>query len=195
METFKSGYRNGQWYRLRDSVLKRDGYKCVVCGTGEDLQVHHHWYMQGRSAWEYPVDELSTVCGKHHEEITEYQSCLRRYLCRCKPVEFITMVQRIVELDVLNVANRSLRHDGIAISAYNQETERVRLVRLRTVVDLLRDENASCIPMLLALHDHKGTLEVTWGPFAKRSHQKEVDIAWGQVGECSTQHYGIEYHG
>lgn len=35
-------YKRGpHWYSTRRTILKRDGYRCQHCGSGDDLHVHH----------------------------------------------------------------------------------------------------------------------------------------------------------
>jgi 5-methylcytosine-specific restriction endonuclease McrA len=53
--------------QLRKQVLQRDGGRCQVCGSGQNLQVHqkHLRSQQG------PDDELTliTLCVDCHEEV------------------------------------------------------------------------------------------------------------------------------
>lgn len=65
-------YRTSQWYETRNRIIARDGYRCARCGKSSievDLQVHHLKYITGRKAWEYPDQELITMCkGCHAQE-------------------------------------------------------------------------------------------------------------------------------
>jgi len=36
--------RSPQWIKRRDQILKRDGYKCLNCGSAIRLEVHHRQY-------------------------------------------------------------------------------------------------------------------------------------------------------
>lgn len=49
--------------RIRQAVLKRDNYKCVVCGRTETLQVHHLTY---RNLYHEPTGDLITLCRPCH---------------------------------------------------------------------------------------------------------------------------------
>lgn len=62
--------KDKRWIKLRDSILKRDNYRCFVCGSTFDLRVHHKYYFSGTftPAWEYPDDCLITMCERCHEE-------------------------------------------------------------------------------------------------------------------------------
>ena len=56
------------WVALRKRVLTRDGYKCVVCRKGEQLDVHH---VVARSAGgKDESSNLASVCRLCHCEIT-----------------------------------------------------------------------------------------------------------------------------
>ncbi|RKY88597.1 hypothetical protein DRQ09_02640 [candidate division KSB1 bacterium] len=35
------GYDNKKWSQIRNEILKRDGYKCMMCGSKERLEIHH----------------------------------------------------------------------------------------------------------------------------------------------------------
>jgi len=37
----KSFYNSKEWARVRAYVLMRDHYKCTMCGSAADLEVHH----------------------------------------------------------------------------------------------------------------------------------------------------------
>ena len=58
--------RNGNWYEKRDNILRRDNYKCRICGSKEQIQVHHLAY-EGL-AWQVRDSDLITVCDKCHED-------------------------------------------------------------------------------------------------------------------------------
>lgn len=57
--------KSEHWARLRDEVLRRDGYKCTRCPARHRLQAHHKIY---RPKWEDSVaDDLITLCRSCHE--------------------------------------------------------------------------------------------------------------------------------
>lgn len=58
-----------RWLKKRKRILKRDGYKCTACGSGEQLRVHHTYYIEQSTApWDYPDDSLLTLCNDCHEK-------------------------------------------------------------------------------------------------------------------------------
>lgn len=55
------------WENLRQTVLCRDGRKCVKCGSRERLQAHHKFY---RPKFEDSIpDDLITLCRPCHEMV------------------------------------------------------------------------------------------------------------------------------
>lgn len=58
-----------RWQRLRESVFKRDGQACVMCGATQPLQVHHRRYPK---AWGMEtIDDLVTLCDDCHKKLHE----------------------------------------------------------------------------------------------------------------------------
>lgn len=55
-----------RWKNKRLQILKRDGYKCTVCGSDLKLTVHHTYYKTGKRPWQYPNESLLTLCDKCH---------------------------------------------------------------------------------------------------------------------------------
>lgn len=60
-----------RWQRRRLDIMQRDEFKCVECGDAtKTLHVDHRVYFKGRLAWEYPDDELQTLCKDCHRSVT-----------------------------------------------------------------------------------------------------------------------------
>ena len=57
------------WYKKRKIILERDNHKCVLCGSTENLQVHHMKYFKNRYAWEYANSTLVTLCRECHQKV------------------------------------------------------------------------------------------------------------------------------
>lgn len=55
-----------EWKARRDYRLKKDGYRCAICGTGKNLQVHHITYERVKNEL---IDDLVTVCESCHNGI------------------------------------------------------------------------------------------------------------------------------
>lgn len=59
-----------EWKERRSEILRRDRFKCTVCGSSYcTLNVHHLEYLPGRAYWDYPDELLITVCRSCHQKI------------------------------------------------------------------------------------------------------------------------------
>jgi hypothetical protein len=54
------------WLLLRHKTLKNADFKCQVCSSILDLQVHHNTYDR---IWNEKISDLVVLCSKHHELI------------------------------------------------------------------------------------------------------------------------------
>ncbi|MDZ7892353.1 MAG: hypothetical protein U5L73_11425 [Rhodoferax sp.] len=76
--TYKEQLLHPNWQRKRLEILQRDDFACKLCLDKEStLHVHHKQYGKGRMAWEYPNDELVTLCEACHDTMHEQQGMLR----------------------------------------------------------------------------------------------------------------------
>ena len=67
MATYYDMLNDLRWKKKRKRILKRDGYKCTVCGSNKDLCVHHtFYYSDRRPPWNYPDESLLTACAICH---------------------------------------------------------------------------------------------------------------------------------
>lgn len=61
-----------KWKAKRKEVIERDQFKCVICGSKEDLQVHHRQYHYVKATkkfkvpWDYPQHLLISLCSSCH---------------------------------------------------------------------------------------------------------------------------------
>lgn len=53
-----------EWAEKRELVLERDGHRCMLCNTRENLHVHHRTY--ARRGYE-ELEDLVTLCKEDHE--------------------------------------------------------------------------------------------------------------------------------
>lgn len=80
--------KSAEWKTKREERLKIDGYKCVICKSETNLQVHHlHYETLGN---EDPLHDLVTVCNsqchRYFDTIERYQ----RYQKRQRKAEIIS---------------------------------------------------------------------------------------------------------
>ena len=62
------------WQRTRKAALKRDGNRCVDCGTrgswSNPLQADHLSYAAYNATGHTPLDDLQTLCRSCHQKVT-----------------------------------------------------------------------------------------------------------------------------
>lgn len=63
---------NPKWREKRQRILERDGFHCVICGSSENLIVHHKQYHVTPDGmkyvpWNYDDRYLITVCKNCHQ--------------------------------------------------------------------------------------------------------------------------------
>ena len=64
--TYPDYLKTDHWQHLRYAAQRRDEFKCVRCGSGEDLQVHHKLY---RKDWfQTMLSDLETLCEVCHSK-------------------------------------------------------------------------------------------------------------------------------
>lgn len=54
------------WKEIRNKRVKMDGYKCQVCGSSSNLEVHHLTY---EHKYHENMDDLITLCDKCHRKV------------------------------------------------------------------------------------------------------------------------------
>jgi len=64
--------KDPRWQKKRLEIMKRDKFKCKLCGDeGTTLQVHHKEYISGNKPWEYGNQLLVTLCEHCHMEVED----------------------------------------------------------------------------------------------------------------------------
>jgi hypothetical protein len=48
--------------------VKKEKIRCERCGAGYRLEVHHPHYVNGRTIWDYEVNEVMLLCRACHAE-------------------------------------------------------------------------------------------------------------------------------
>ena len=56
--------KSEHWQELRSRILERDGHRCQLCGSTENLHVHHKTY---ETLWHEADGDLITLCSDCHE--------------------------------------------------------------------------------------------------------------------------------
>jgi hypothetical protein len=61
-----------RWIAKRTEILTRDNHRCVICGNGEKLQVHHRQYhfikalKKFKPPWDYEDFLMISLCDSCH---------------------------------------------------------------------------------------------------------------------------------
>jgi len=72
-------YTDPRWQKFRLKIFERDSFTCQSCGaTEETLHVHHRSYTRQLAIWEYPQEELTTLCEGCHSDIEWAIKAIRR---------------------------------------------------------------------------------------------------------------------
>lgn len=61
-----------RWKAKREQIMRRDNYRCCICGSTSDLTVHHTQYHVNESGqkfvpWDYEDKYLKTLCKRCHD--------------------------------------------------------------------------------------------------------------------------------
>ena len=84
LPTYCTYMQSASWRRLRLQALTRDKFRCRICDSSNDLEVHHRRYPR-RSRWDLDcVDALTTLCNVCHLGVTDLLR-KRRYASKAKP--------------------------------------------------------------------------------------------------------------
>lgn len=62
---YKHYLHSKEWAAKRFLVLYRDGFRCSICGSTEELNVHHKTY---QNVFHEPLSDLITLCRKCHKK-------------------------------------------------------------------------------------------------------------------------------
>lgn len=54
------------WGVVRNLVLARDGHKCIICGSADNLHIHHNTYKHHFYEHRH-LEDLMTLCAHCHE--------------------------------------------------------------------------------------------------------------------------------
>lgn len=68
-----SGYRTKRWQHLRETILRRDGYRCREAArygrSVEATTVHHVWPVEDFPEWAWASWNLIALSTKAHNEM------------------------------------------------------------------------------------------------------------------------------
>lgn len=66
--TYEDQLLTPEWKAKRQEVIDYFWGYCTKCMSSKNIQVHHKYYVDGRMAWEYPIELcLITLCRDCHQ--------------------------------------------------------------------------------------------------------------------------------
>jgi len=69
--TYLEKLKDPRWQKRRLEIFNRDEFRCINCGDDEKtLNVDHKIYRKGFDPWEYPDEDLQTLCEDCHKKIS-----------------------------------------------------------------------------------------------------------------------------
>jgi hypothetical protein len=70
MQSYSKKLKHPSWQKKRLEILTRDEWTCQMCNDTETtLHVHHLSYEYRKEPWEYPNENLVTLCEHCHFEV------------------------------------------------------------------------------------------------------------------------------
>lgn len=98
--TYSEKLKDPRWQKKRLEILSRDQFRCQLCFENEaPLHVHHKNYQPRAAPWDYPGENLITLCEGCHELIRNAQQRINRVICRESSAIALVALCRILEFE------------------------------------------------------------------------------------------------
>jgi len=92
MTTYAEKLKDPRWQRRRLEIMQRDDYMCCNCGaTEKTLNVDHKIYIKGRDPWDYPDEDLQTLCEDCHATLTIARAKIANAVGRMNGFEIVQL--------------------------------------------------------------------------------------------------------
>ncbi len=65
---YKEQLQDCRWKKKREDIFKQKGRVCLMCGSVDNLQIHHLRYLKNKLAWEYDSKDLIVLCCDCHKK-------------------------------------------------------------------------------------------------------------------------------
>lgn len=105
--TYAEKLKDPRWQRKRLEVMQRDNFSCTWCGDDEStLNVHHHYYIKGKSPWDYDNSALTTMCQQCHQSLEDKK--LELLMCITWEVPFESIYRLATRVDPFTLSDFAL---------------------------------------------------------------------------------------
>lgn len=61
--------KDPRWLAFRNFVFTVRGRECEICGSKDNLQIHHLLYRKNSMAWEYSTKDVAVLCSSCHSKL------------------------------------------------------------------------------------------------------------------------------
>ena len=104
--TYAEMLKDPRWINRAKEIKEWDRESCQLCGSHENLQVHHLYYDKDKEVWQYGDRALVTLCDKCHEEIHKCDKHFYEYLNDLLHKLGEDGVTKFMVLDILDAFSR-----------------------------------------------------------------------------------------
>ena len=87
-----------RWQIKSYEIKQRDDYECQICGSFEQLNVHHVTYIKDKLPWDYPYNYLITLCKNCHVIEHKILRALKKF--NIYPVK--ALIMGLLAIDIYN---------------------------------------------------------------------------------------------
>lgn len=146
-----------RWVAKREAIIERDGRRCTKCAAVKGpMTVHHLRYVRGLDLWDYPDEDLVTLCKKchyflHHDESGEW-----RYYRRLKRRPQPEPAEADASSEQLAAADRPSARSPVVQPGYRKGREPWNKGR-RYPAERLTREEVQRLQALCSLRSFSGT--------------------------------------
>ena len=78
--TYQEKLQDFRWINKANEIKDRDNNTCQVCGSGDNLHVHHVLYQFDLDPWDYVDEALITLCKDCHKKEHEAKDKIKSLL-------------------------------------------------------------------------------------------------------------------
>ncbi len=93
--TYQEKLNDPRWIARANEIKQRDNYTCQICGSKNNLHVHHILYQYDLDPWNYIDEALITLCSNCHKHEHECKDSINELIARAN-------IHGMLHSDILN---------------------------------------------------------------------------------------------